>query len=362
MFKNILIYMSIALVWMNTSCKPHQEYKKEEEREFLVTTPALRDTTVTREYVCQIRSINHIELRAQEKGYLQKIYVDEGQAVNKGQLLFKIMPNLYEAEVQKAQAEADYAEIEMKNTQTLVEGNVVSPNELSMAKAKYTKAKADLMLMKTHLAFTEIRAPFNGILNNFKVRLGSFIEEGELLTELSDNSKMWVYFNVPEMEYLALRNKNSKDNLQHVGLKLANGEMFDHQGIVETIAADFDSETGNIPFRATFPNPNSLLRFGQTGSIVITTPMHNALLVPQKSTFEVLDKRYVFVVDNKHHVHAREIVVGAELPHLYAVLSGLTSDDKVLLEGVRLVKENEKIKFKSVDASKVISNLSLYAE
>jgi membrane fusion protein (multidrug efflux system) len=361
MFKNILIFMSVATVWINTSCKPQKE-GKEEEKEFLVTTPALADTTVTRDYVCQIRSINHIELRAQEKGYLQKIFVDEGQFVKKGQLLFKIMPNLYEAEVQKAESEAEYAEIEMKNTKTLVEGNVVSPNELAMAKAKYNKAKADLDLMKTHLAFTEIRAPFNGILNSFKVRLGSFIEEGELLTELSDNSKMWVYFNVPETEYLALMNKNNKNTLQHVGLKLANGEMFDHPGIVETIEADFDSETGNIPFRATFPNPQSLLRFGQTGSIVITTPMKNALLIPQKATFEVLDKRYVFVVDKEDKVRAREITVGAELPHLYAVLSGLTKEDRILLEGVRLVKEDQKIKFKTLESSKVMSSLGLYAE
>jgi membrane fusion protein (multidrug efflux system) len=272
------------------------------------------------------------------------------------------MPNLYEAEVQKAESEAEYAEIEMKNTKTLVEGNVVSPNELAMAKAKYNKAKADLDLMKTHLAFTEIRAPFNGILNSFKVRLGSFIEEGELLTELSDNSKMWVYFNVPETEYLALMSKNNKNTLQHVGLKLANGEMFDHPGIVETIEADFDSETGNIPFRATFPNPQSLLRFGQTGSIVITTPMKNALLIPQKATFEVLDKRYVFVVDKEDKVRAREITIGAELPHLYAVLSGLTKEDRILLEGVRLVKEDQKIKFKTLESSKVMSSLGLYAE
>lgn len=361
MLKKILTLLSVTIVCINTGCKPQKE-SKEEEKEFLVTTPVMVDTTVTRDYVCQIRSINHIELRAQEKGYLQKIFVDEGQAVKKGQLLFKIMPNLYEAEVQKAQSEAEYAEIEMKNTKTLVEKDVVSPNELAMAKAKYNKAKADLDLMKTHLAFTEIRAPFNGMLNSFKVRLGSYIEEGELLTELSDNSKMWVYFNVPETEYLSLMNKSNKNTLKHVGLKLANGEMFDHSGIVETIEADFDSETGNIPFRATFPNPQALLRFGQTGSIVITTPMKNALLIPQKATFEVLDKRYVFVIDKEGMANAREITIGAELPHLYAVQSGLKKDDRILLEGVRLVKENEKIKFKMLEASKVMSSLGLHAE
>lgn len=353
--------MSVSFVCLYTSCKPQKE-AREEEKEFLVTTPAVADTLITKDYVCQIRSINHIELRAQEKGYLQKIYVDEGQHVKKGQLLFKIMPNLYEAEVEKAQAEAEYADIELKNTRTLVENEVVSPNELAMAKAKYNKAKADLDLMKTHLAFTEIRAPFDGILNSFKVRLGSYVEEGELLTELSDNSKMWVYFNVPETEYLTFMDKSNKGILSNVGLKMANGAMFHHNGVVETIEADFDNETGNIPFRATFPNPQGLLRFGQTGSIVITTPLHNALLIPQKATFEVLEKRYVFVVGKDDRVHAREITAGAELPHLYAVTSGLERDERILLEGIKMVKENEKIRFKTLSPSQAISSLHLYAE
>lgn len=361
MLKRNLILMGVSFGLFYTSCKPPKE-AREEEKEFLVTNPAVADTLVTKDYVCQIRSINHIELRAQEKGYLQKIYVDEGQHVKKGQLLFKIMPNLYEAEVEKARAEAEYADIEMKNTRTLVENDVVSPNELAMAKAKYNKAQADLDLMKTHLALTEIRAPFDGILNSFKVRLGSYVEEGELLTELSDNSKMWVYFNVPETEYLTFMDKSNQGILSKVGLKMANGAMFNHNGAVETIEADFDNETGNIPFRATFPNPQGLLRFGQTGSIVITTPVHNALLIPQKATFEVLEKRYVFVVGKDDKVHAREITVAAELPHLYAVASGLGPDDRILLEGIKMVKENEKIKYKILSPSQAVSSLNLYAE
>src|SRR5690606_39327306 len=101
------------------------------------------------------------------------------------------------------------------------------------------------------------------------VRLGSLIDEGDLLTELSDNSKMWVYFNVPEAEYLDQMSNKSKDSLLRVDLKMANGKMFENKGVVETIEADFDNETGNIAYRATFPNPKGLLRFGETGNDVI---------------------------------------------------------------------------------------------
>lgn len=288
MLKKTFMTLGLAVVFCSTSC---QSEKKEnhEKTTFIASTPIIKDTLVNKDYVCQIRSINHIEVRALEKGYLQNIYIDEGQAVKKGQLLFKIMPNMYQAEVMKAQAEANYAEIEYKNTKALAENNVVAPNELAMEKAKWDKAKAELELAKTHLQFTEIRAPFDGIIDRLRVRVGSLIDEGELITELSDNSKMWVYFNVPEAEYLDYMNQANKENLKHVGLKLANGKMYPLQGKVETIEADFDNETGNISFRATFDNPDRLLRYGQTGSVVIPTSIENAMLIPQKATFEVLE-------------------------------------------------------------------------
>ncbi len=339
-----------------------EEETKEEETEFLVTSPIVRDTLVTKDYVCQIHAISHIELRAQERGYLQKIYVDEGQHVKQGQLMFKIMPMLYEAEQQKAKAEANFAEIEYMNTKALADSNIVSKNELAMAKAKLAKANAELSLANVHLGFTEIRAPFNGIMDHFQVRLGSLLDEGDLLTTLSDNSKMWVYFNVPEAEYLDYKSDPGQDNMQQVNLMMANSKKFPFTGKVETIEADFNNETGNIAFRATFPNPNGLLRHGETGNVLVTIPFKGVLLIPQKATFEVLEKLYVYVVDKNNTIKSREITIAAEMPHLFVVKSGLTKDDKILLEGLRLVRENEKIHPKFMQPGKVLTNLELYAE
>ncbi|AWH84033.1 efflux RND transporter periplasmic adaptor subunit [Flavobacterium album] len=359
--KRIIVMMGLCAV-LFTSCQSKEE-TKEEETEFLVTNPVQKDTLITKDYVAQVRSIQHIELRAQERGYLEKIYVDEGQAVKKGTLLFRIMPNLYEAEMQRAQAEANFAEIEYQNTKRLADSKVVAPNELAMAKAKLDKAKAELSLTKVHLQFTEIRAPFDGIIDRFHVRLGSLVDEGDLLTELSDNSKMWVYYNVPEAEYLAYKEKLKNTNEKpHVGLLMANGELFDYPGVVETIEADFNNETGNIAFRATFPNPKGLLRHGETGNVRMTEPYKNALMIPQKATFEVLEKKYVFVIDKNNEVKSREITIAAELPHIFIVKEGLTTGDKILLEGLRLVKENEKIKYKLEKPEYVLSHLELYAE
>lgn len=360
--KRILISLSLCALLYNSSCSSKHEEHKESEIKFLVTSPIRMDTSITKEYVCQIRSINHIEIRTLEKGYLQNVYVDEGQLVKKGQLMFQVMPMLFQAELQKAQAEANFAEIEYLNTKSLADSNVVSKNELALAKAKFDKAKAEVSLAQVHLGFTQIKAPFDGIMDRFHVRLGSLVDEGELLTSLSDNSKMWVYFNVPEAEYLEYETVIKKDSLVHVNLLMANSKLFKHQGIIETIEADFNNETGNIAFRATFPNPNGLLRHGETGTVLMKTPLKNAMLIPQKSTFEILDKKYVFVIDKDNIVRSRHITIEAELPHIYVVQDGLEETDKILLEGLRLVRDGDKIDAEFVKPGQVLLQLDLYAE
>jgi membrane fusion protein (multidrug efflux system) len=358
--ERILTIISLSALLFCAGCHSHEE-EKEEGTNFLVTSPIKKDTMITRNYVCQIRAIQHIEVRALEQGYLQEVFVDEGKLVQKGQLMFKLLPLIYQAELQKAQAEAEFAEVEYKNTKRLTDSNVVSPNELALAKAKFDKAKAELALAAVHLGFTEIRAPFTGIMDRFHVRLGSLVNEGDLLTTLSDNSEMWVYFNVPEAEYLDYK-ASHEDNLMKVNLLMANQKMFEFPGLVKAIEADFNNETGNIAFRATFPNPKGLLRHGETGNVQAIIPLRDALLIPQKSTFEVLDKKYVYVVDKSNVVKTRLITVGAEMTDLFAVTQGLTENEKILLEGLRMVHENDTIKYKFENLQTVLPQLKIHAE
>ncbi len=360
--KRMLMCPLTAYILLLTSCA-HETEHEEGHGKFQVTSPLLIDTLFYQEYVAQIRSSNHIELRSQERGYLQKIFVDEGQFVPKGQLMFKIMPIVYEAEVEKAKAELEFADIEFNNTKSLADNDIVSPNELALVKAKRNKAKAELALAQAHLSFTEIRAPFSGIMDRFYTRLGSLIDEGELLTTLSDNSKMWVYYNVPEVEYLNFIQKAGKPGKQPVKLRMANGEIFETPGVVETIEADFNNENGNIAFRASFNNPKGILRHGETGNILMPVDLKGAILIPQKATFDVLDKKYVYVVDEKNVLNARQITISHEMPHLYVVGAGLAPNDKILAEGLGKVKNNEKIEYEFVPFSKEISDLNkLHAE
>lgn len=360
--KQFFISIIAATTLLVAGCKEHKE-EKHEEVEFVVTSPIERDTTINKEYVSQVHSIQHIELRALEKGYLEKIFVNEGQFVKKGQLLFQIMPLIYQAETQKSEAEVNFAKIEYQNTKQLADSSIVSKTELALAKAKLDKAQAELALAKAHLSFTQIRAPFDGILDKFNVRLGSLLDEGELLTTLADNSKMWVYFNVPEAEYLDYTSRDKKGNNATVFLEMANHEIFDQKGIVETIEADFNNETGNIAFRATFPNPKRILRHGETGNILMPVSLKKAVLIPQKATFDVLDKKFVYVVDANNVLKARQITVAQEMPHVYVIASGISSQDKILAEGLGKVKNNERIKYRFVSFDKELNELNnLHAE
>jgi membrane fusion protein (multidrug efflux system) len=328
-----------------------------------VSKPLVKDLTLNDEYVCQIRAIQHIEIRSLEKGYLQNVLVDEGQTVRQGQLLFQIKPNVYEADVQKSEAEVELSKIELQNNQALVQKDIISGTEASMSSAKLAKVEAELALAKTHLGFTEIRAPFDGLIGRFNdIRLGSLLEENQLMTTLSDTHRLWVYFNVPEASYLNyMKNRRTGDS-QTVQLELANKEIYPEPGTIETIQSDFNSTSGNIAFRARFSNPHGLLRYGETGQILWPKKIQQAVIVPQKSTFEILDKRFIFVVDKTGLVHERVIKVAREEPNIYIIASGITPDEMFLLERQSKVDKGDKISYKLIDPKSAIENLKLYAE
>lgn len=355
-----LITAVLAAGWL-TGChsEPHHA---EEAATFAVTSPLRQTTDLTKEYVAKVRAIQHVELRALERGYLQDTFVDEGQRVRRGDKMFQIQPTIYQAEAQKAKAELSRARVEYANAKLLADKNIVSPNELALAQANYDRAKAELTLADAHKGLTLIRAPFDGIMGHLQARRGSLLSEGDTLTTLSDNRSVWVYFNVSESEYLDINAAGAKKKPTAVKLMLANGRVYDHPGHVETILADFNGESGTVPFRATFPNPGGLLRHGGTGKVLMTLPVKNALLLPKKATFDVLEKKFVYVVDAQNVVKSRPITVAAETSELFLISSGLSEKDKVVLEGIRKVEEGSVIAPEFKQPSDVIRHLDVPVE
>ncbi len=327
----------------------------------IVTSPVTKDVVTTERYVCQIHSQRHIEVCALEGGYLEAIPVREGQRVKQGDLLFKILPILYEAKLESDIAEAQLAQIELQNTNKLYQQKIVAQPEVALAQAKLAKAQANVKLAQAELNFANIKAPFDGIVDRQHQQLGSLVEEGAILTTLSDNSVMWVYFNVPEAKYLEYEADPAKADLK-VNLKLANGAIFPQAGQIGAIEAVFNNETGNISFRADFENPDHLLRHGQTGTILLSRVVHDALVIPQRATFEVLDKRYAFVVDENQVVHQRDIAIKSEQDDIYLLESGLAAGEKIILEGIREVRDGDQVQYEYKAPELVLSHLKYPAQ
>ncbi len=352
-----------------------------EEHKIVVTSPKATEVTITRQYVCQIHSKRHIEVQAFVAGYLEEIRVREGQAVKQGDVMFDIKPILYQTKLAAETAHARLAELKYINTKTLAQKQfadkqpIVSQNEVLLFEAELAEAVAKQKQAQAELDFATIRAPFDGIIDRLKEQQGSLIKEGDVLTTLSDNSVMWVYFNVPEKQYLEYmaemgKNKESPD----IELVLANLEKYPHLGKIDpthnigAIEANFNPETGNIAFRADFPNPvgpagERLLRHGQTGTVLINRTLKDALIIPQRATFENLAKRYVYILDKEDKVKQSEIHVQYELEDIYVIDQGVNVTDKIILEGIRQVHDGEKLEhFEFLPPDEVMAHQKNHAE
>ncbi|AXY72802.1 efflux RND transporter periplasmic adaptor subunit [Paraflavitalea soli] len=318
-----------------------------------------KDTLLHRSYVASINAFQNVELRAKAAGFLEEVLVDEGQLVKKGQVLFKLNDAEFKVQLSEASAslasahaEIKAAEVELMRVNTLVGKKVLSASELDLAKAKLAmanakaaEASAQQEKAQIRLSYTLVRAPFNGIIDRIPHKRGSLIAEGSLLTTVSDIHTVHVYFNVSENEYLHYVKSGQTENRigQSVNLILADGSTYPFPGKIETMESEFEPATGSIAFRASFPNPAKLLKHGASGKVMLTAAVPNALMIPQRSVFEIQDKNYVFVVNKDNTVRMKSFVPERRVEDFVLVKSGLTDEDKIIYEGVQNIREGNKV-------------------
>ncbi len=219
--------------------------------------------------------------------------------------------------------------------------------------------------------FADVIAPFDGIVDRQREQLGSLIKEGDVLTTLSDNSVMWVYFNVPEADYLEYMEstKQNKDD-QRIELELANHHMFHaaRQHQYDRGQIQQRDREHRLPRRFSEPgrccgrSAHRLLRHGQTGTVLITRTLKNAIVIPQRATFELLDKRYVWVIDKDDKAHQTLITIKHELEDIFVINSGIGVEDKIVLEGVREVEEGAKVEYEFRAPEEALKNQKFHAE
>lgn len=348
------IALSILLLLTLTACS--ENTPAPEIKSYQVVHPIITDTVYEREYATTINSLQNVEIRNKVRGFIEEIYVDEGQKVQTGQILFALNSKELEqqilkaeASIQSAQAELKGVEIEYDNTKKLFEKNVVAKSELdlwatkvALNKAKLNAARVEKEQATLHFQFTKIKAPFNGVINRIPFKKGSLVDEGALLTSISNNEFVFAYFNVSEIDYLEYAQATNKSN--KVKLVLANNTVYPQQGIIETTESEFDASTGNIAFRAKFPNESRLLKQGSSGKILAPSHFKNAILIPQKATFEVQGNIYVYVVDKQNKVGIKKINPVVRLSNFFVLDIGLEKSDTIILEGIQTVKEGDIIK------------------
>ena len=370
--KFVLLHLFLVSIWLS-GCSAKPENATTLPPSYPIIQPIYIDTVHHNNYVSSIQSLKNVELRARVKGYMEKIHIDEGEKVKKGQILFSISSQEYHGEVLKAHAqlknaiaEAKSAELNLENVKTLVSRNIVSKTEQEMAEAKLAALAAKIEEAKSYedacklrLSYTEVKAPFDGVIDRIPNKIGSLIDEGSLLTSISDNQSMYAYFNISEKEYLdfALHLKATAET-NEVSLILANNREHTYKGQIETVEGEFDDQTGSIAFRAIFPNPDNILRHGASGKVRIRRKLKNVMVVPQKSTFEIQDKIYVFVLDKDNVARMRSFTPKLRIPHLYIVESGLSSEDRIIYEGTQDVKEGMAVQPETKDLQVIIRQLA----
>ncbi len=359
-----------------TSCNSKPEAKTEKPVDVPVVTIQSRPLSIDHLYVSDIHAIRNVDLCSKISGYLEGIYVDEGQKVKKGQLLFRISDNEYRAAVAKTRAilntikaEERVAEVEYERVKLLTDKNIVSKTELELAASKLKaaaarteEAKSDLDNAVHKLSYTTVMAPFDGVVDRIPLKVGSLLSEGTLITSVSDISEMYAYFDVSENEYLAYKRALADSPMEHsvVNLVLADGRNYEYTGKVETVVSEFDQNTGSISFRAKFPNPRHLLKHKATGKVKLASKVELALVVPQKSTFEIQDKNYVYVLDEANVVKMKSFVPSGRIDQYYIVESGLDAGDRIVYEGIQDLKEGMKVVPKQLQQGSGVPSVAAY--
>lgn len=303
-----------------------------------------------------IKGKTDIDVRPMVSGNIVAVHVDEGQRVNKGQLLFTIDQVPYLAAVDQARASVNVAstavetaQISYNSNKALFDKNIISEhalqisaNQLAQAKAQLAQANAGLINAEKNLSYTQVVAPSDGVVGSIPLRVGALASpSGQALTTVSDNSEVYAYFSINEKDILSMTDGGASTldaaiaSMPEVSLKLANGTTFPNPGKVATVSGVIDPQTGSATVRALFSNVNNMLRSGSTGSVVMPVETTDVIVIPQKATYEVQDKKFVFTVDENNTLHSTAIsILPQQDGQHYVVTEGLKPGDRIVIEGV----------------------------
>ncbi|QIG90892.1 efflux RND transporter periplasmic adaptor subunit [Chryseobacterium sp. POL2] len=360
--------MTSALMLASCSKEKKQDGQKEvkpQPYEYIVAKSGAADNHT--EYPARLEGVENVEIRPKIDGFIENLYVDEGQMVSRGQHLFRIRNPQYEqfvrvaqASVNSAQAAVATAQMQVTKTKPLVDRKIVSAYELQAAQlnlkaaqASLAEQEAQLTNAKVNQGYTIITSPVSGVVGTLPLKAGSYVSAStsQPLTTVSNISKIFAYFSINEKDQLNFLKHSPGASIQEkikntplITLRLSDGSIYNEKGKLESISGLVDPNTGSFSMRATFPNPQGLLRSGYSATIILPNNLEDVIIVPQKATFELQGKIFVYVIGANNKVKSQEIKV-TELADgvTYAVESGLKNGDKIVVQGIGILKDDTEV-------------------
>ena len=352
MKKNSIFTLFVLLILASCGKKEEQQMPAPTAAPFPVQTISTEDAVVYQEFTANLEGQQNVEIRPKVTGFIQKIYVDEGQVVRKGQLLFKLETQTLNQDASAAKAMIQAAQVEVDRLKPLVDRKIISNVQLETAKAKLAQAKSAYGSIASNIGFGTIVSPVNGVIGSLPFREGSLVSStSEMpLTTVSDTKMIRAYFSMNEKQLLIF-NKTFKGattaeklkSVPEVSLLLVDNSEYDQKGKIVTVNGLVNPTTGTTQFRAEFKNPEGLLRSGNSGIIRLPIVQKDVVVVPQNAVFEVQGKQMIFVVGEGNKVQSKIITTNGTSDLNFIVTDGLSDGDVVVIEGASKLKNDTEI-------------------
>lgn len=356
--KKLFLYTEIGCLLLATSCSntPHTA----EMGRYNTMTMTAESRTLNQNYTAVITGRQCVEIRPQVSSTITEVCIEEGAKVTKGQTLFIIDQVPYKAALQTAVANVKSAEAAVatarmtaSSKEELFNEHVVSAfdlqtarNQLLEAEAALEQAQAAEISARNDLSYTEVKSPVNGVASMIPYRVGALVDASITtpLATVSDDGEMYVYFSMTENQVLSLIRENgtleeAMKQMPEVELRLSDGLMYAHKGKIDAMSGTIDTGTGSVSLRATFPNPERMLRNGGSGTVVFPYQMDNVLVVPQEATYEIQDKIFVYRVTDGKATSTPVTVFPVDNGKEYIIEQGLKAGDVIVAEGAGLLQE-----------------------
>jgi membrane fusion protein (multidrug efflux system) len=352
--KKIALGLSAISLAILASCggKNEQQAAAPQAPSLKVNTLEKQDITLYNSYSTNIEGEQNVEIWPKVSGFVQKIYVEEGQQVKKGQLLFKLETQTLSQDAQAAKAAVNVAQVEVDKLVPLVEKNIISEVQLKTAKAQLEQAKSTYSSIAANIGYSNIVSPVNGYIGEIPYKVGALVSSsmGQPLTVVSDISTVRAYFSMTEKQLLDMKSKMTKggasvssENSPEVELVMINGETYPHKGKIAMVNNIINPTTGSVTLRADFNNPNFLLSSGSTGTIKVPSPQKDVMVVPKMATVDIQGNKLVYILQDDNTVKSQKINIIDQTDSEYLVSQGVQPGNTIVVEGVSKLREGQSI-------------------